>query len=423
MTDDEREKESLHNSFREKKSVCEGLEEEKRKVEEEIRSVHMIIADKRESLDRGRSELTEIKLTLTALKEKMASIMREKERLRSAIEDIEKKKVDIGEEKKSIEVLISSKENGILEKEESLKSKVILIGELQTEISEMSEILDARNSELAMIEKQQKEFALALNTVRSELNSVEKKKLEEGMKLTYIIEDIRKTYSMEIESAELDETVTPENEEGLPKLKEKLNAIGPVSLGTLDEYEELKSRFEFLSKQRDDLLQSIEALEDTIRKINRTSQKRLAEAFEALNEKFKEVFTILFGNGKAELHLTEGSILDAGIEIVAQPPGKRLQNLMLLSGGEKALTALSLLFAGFMIKPTPLCLLDEVDAPLDESNTDKFIKLLGQLSKDIQFIAITHNRRTMEAADYLYGITMEEPGASKVVSMHLAEAV
>jgi chromosome segregation protein len=160
-----------------------------------------------------------------------------------------------------------------------------------------------------------------------------------------------------------------------------------------------------------------------ISKINRTSQKRLAEAFEALNEKFKEVFTILFGKGKAELHLTEGSILDAGIDIVAQPPGKRLQNLMLLSGGEKALTALSLLFAGFMIKPTPLCLLDEVDAPLDESNTDRFIKLLRQLSKEIQFIAITHNRRTMEAADYLYGITMEEPGSSKVVSMHLAEAV
>jgi chromosome segregation protein len=423
MTDDEREKESLHNSLSEKKSFCDELEEEKGKIEEEIRTVHMIIADKRESLDHRRSELTEIKLMLTALTEKMASILREKERLGSAIEDIEKKKVDIGEEKNNIEVLIGSKEKEILEKEENLKSKVILIGELQTEISEMGEILDARNSEVSLIEKQQKELTLELNGVRSELNSVEKKKIEEDMKLSYIIEDIRKTYAIEIESSDVDENITPEREEGLPGLKEKLKAIGPVSLGTLDEYEELKSRFEFLSKQRDDLLQSIEALEDTIQKINRTSQKRLAEAFEALNEKFKEVFTILFGKGKAELHLTEGSILDAGIDIVAQPPGKRLQNLMLLSGGEKALTALSLLFAGFMIKPTPLCLLDEVDAPLDESNTDRFIKLLRQLSKEIQFIAITHNRRTMEAADYLYGITMEEPGSSKVVSMHLAEAV
>ncbi|MEF9425855.1 MAG: chromosome segregation protein SMC, partial [Candidatus Mariimomonas ferrooxydans] len=140
-------------------------------------------------------------------------------------------------------------------------------------------------------------------------------------------------------------------------------------------------------------------------------------------EKFKEVFTILFGKGRAELILTEGNILEAGIDVVAQPPGKKLQNLMLLSGGETALTALSLLFAGFMIKPTPLCLLDEVDAPLDESNTDRFTSLLKELAKNIQFIIITRNRRTMEAADYLYGITMEEPGISKVVSMHLTEAV
>jgi len=148
----------------------------------------------------------------------------------------------------------------------------------------------------------------------------------------------------------------------------------------------------------------------------------LTDAFEALNEKFKEVFTTLFGKGRAELMLTEGDILESGIEIVAQPPGKKLKSLSLLSGGEQALTALSLLFAGFMVKPTPMCLLDEVDAPLDESNTERFSKMLAEMSKNIQFITITHNRRTMEAANYIYGITMAEPGVSKVVSMHLAEA-
>jgi chromosome segregation protein len=248
-------------------------------------------------------------------------------------------------------------------------------------------------------------------------------KMELTMRLNYLREDIRKTYSVEIETADIADIVTADEEENLTQLRERLQEIGPVSLGTLDEYEELKARYEFLSKQRDDLFASIEALQDTIQKINRTTQARLNEAFNALNEKFREVFTTLFGKGRAELHLTEGDILDAGIEIVAQPPGKRLQNLMLLSGGEKALTALSLLFAGFMIKPTPLCILDEVDAPLDESNTDRFINLLKELSKGIQFITITHNRRTMEAAKYIYGITMEEPGSSKVVSMHLAESV
>ena len=243
------------------------------------------------------------------------------------------------------------------------------------------------------------------------------------MRLNYLREDIRKTYSVEIETADITGVVTAEEVEDLVHLKERLQEIGPVSLGTLDEYEELKLRYDFLSKQSEDLLASIEALQDTIQKINRTTQARLNEAFNLLNEKFREVFTTLFGKGRAELHLTEGNILDAGIEIVAQPPGKRLQNLMLLSGGEKALTALSLLFAGFMIKPTPLCILDEVDAPLDESNTDRFINLLKELSKGIQFITITHNRRTMEAANYIYGITMEEPGSSKVVSMHFAETV
>jgi chromosome segregation protein len=241
------------------------------------------------------------------------------------------------------------------------------------------------------------------------------------MKLNYLKEDIKKTYFIEIDKAEIDETVSPEEEEKLPPLKEKLEEIGPVSLGTLEEFKELKTRYEFLIKQQDDLLQSIATLEETIQKINRTTQKRLTDAFNALNEKFKEVFTTLFGKGRAELLLTDDNILEAGIDIVAQPPGKRLQNLMLLSGGEKALTALSLLFAGFMVKPTPLCILDEVDAPLDESNTDRFVRLLTELAKEIQFIIITHNRRTMESADYIYGITMEEPGVSKVISMHLAE--
>jgi chromosome segregation protein len=369
-----------------------------------------------------RSELTEIKLNLTASTEKIGSIRREINRFELLLEDIDRKKeqtqVNYGTTEKNIQL----KEEEIQIKDGEMKTKILKVGELQENASKTQEILEAKNAELAVIEKQAKELAHELEKVRSEPSHVEMKKMEQSMKLDYIKEDMRKAHSVEVEQAEISDSVGQEEEERLPQLKEKISSIGPVSLGTLDEYEELKTRYEFLTKQRDDLTAAIEALQSTINKINRTTQKRLSDAFEALNEKFKEVFTILFGNGRAELRLTEGSILDAGIDIVAQPPGKRLQNLMLLSGGEKALTALSLLFAGFMIKPTPLCLLDEVDAPLDESNTERFIKLLTELAKEIQFITITHNRRTMEAADYIYGITMEEPGSSKVVSMHLAEA-
>ncbi len=423
INDDHKEGDSLINILGEKKLNCETLESEKRQIEEKIKALQETIFKKREFLEEGRSELTEVKISLTSDKEKTASFRREIERLDASLSGIERKKEEILNERISIKEGIGRKEQEIEDKEDALKSRVVLAGESQAEASKMSEILESKTAELALMEKQEKAFASELESIRRDLSHVGMSKMEKSMKLNYLKDDIGKTYSLDIETANISDAVEWDEEERLPQLKEKLQAIGPVSLGTLEEFEELKSRYDFLSKQSDDLLQSIEALEDTIRKINNASQKRLMDAFEALNEKFKEVFTILFGRGRAELHLTEGNVLDSGIEIVAQPPGKRLQNLNLLSGGEKALTALSLLFAGFMIKPTPLCLLDEVDAPLDESNTDRFIKLLKQLAKDIQFIAISHNRRTMEAADYIYGITMEEPGASKVVSMHMAEAV
>ncbi len=423
ITDDHKEKESLQAALKQKDDDCRAREEEKQQVEEKIRAVQSSISEKRESIEALRSEVTEVKLDLTSMNEKAASLKREIDRLKAAVVDMDGKCGHMLNERSHIEETIVQKEQDVVDKEDAVRSKVVAVSELQGEATRVNDILDARKVELEMKEKHQKELASELEEVRHDLSSLEMKKLELSMKLNYLKEDIHKTYSIEIETADISQSVEPEEEERLPQLKEKLQAIGPVSLGTLDEYEELKSRFEFLSQQRDDLLEAIAALEDTIQKINQTCKKRLVDAFVALNEKFKEVFTILFGKGKAELQLTEGSILDAGIEIIAQPPGKKLQNLNLLSGGEKALTALSLLFGGFMIKPTPLCLLDEVDAPLDESNTDKFTSLLKQLAENIQFITITHNRRTMEAADYIYGITMEEPGSSKVISMHLAEAV
>jgi chromosome segregation protein len=423
INDDHKEKDSLRDILEEKELNCKALEDEKQQIEEGIRSVHNTISDKRGSIETMRLELTEVKLVLTSMREKMASVRREIERLNAAIIEIDGKREEMSSERNNIQEAVEHKEQAVMEKEDTLKSKIVLVSELQAEASKINDILEAKKAELELTEKQQKVLAHELETVRSELSHVEMKKMEQSMKLTYLKEDIHKTYSIDIESTDAADAVNPGEEENLPQLKDKLQAMGPVSLGTIDEYEELKTRYEFLTKQSDDLLNSITALEDTIHKINKTSQKRLTEAFEALNEKFREVFTILFGKGRAELQLTEGSILDAGIEIIAQPPGKRLQNLNLLSGGEKALTALSLLFAGFMIKPTPLCLLDEVDAPLDESNTERFIKLLKELAKGIQFINITHNRRTMESADYLYGITMEEPGSSKVISMHMTEAV
>lgn len=206
------------------------------------------------------------------------------------------------------------------------------------------------------------------------------------------------------------------------KLADQIEKIGPVNVLAIEEHEELETRESFLRTQRDDLVQSIESLRQTIRKINLTSRELFREAFGAVNQSFGEIFTSLFGGGAARMQLLdEEDVLESGIELVAQPPGKKNQSIALLSGGERALTAIALLFAIFKYKPSPFCILDEVDAPLDEVNTERFVRLVRDFSRDTQFIIITHSRRTMEAADVLYGVTMEEAGCSRLVSVNFAE--
>ncbi|HWI39906.1 MAG TPA: chromosome segregation protein SMC, partial [Verrucomicrobiae bacterium] len=204
------------------------------------------------------------------------------------------------------------------------------------------------------------------------------------------------------------------------ELRQLIDDMGEVNLAAVNEYAELEGRYSFLSTQRDDLESSLQSLQQAIQKINATTRKRFFETFHKVNDKFKEIFPRLFCGGTAELRLTnEEDLLETGVEIVVRPPGKKLQNVSLLSGGEKALTALALIFAIFLIKPTPFCLLDEVDAPLDDANIGRFNDMVKDMSSISQFIMITHNKVTMAVADVLYGITMEEPGVSRMVSVRL----
>ena len=212
--------------------------------------------------------------------------------------------------------------------------------------------------------------------------------------------------------------------EEIDDLKQKLDSIGPVNPMADEEYQELQTRYEFLTTQRQDLLDSISTTETAIGRIDTTSRQKFQTAFHEINQRFDVTFKQLFGGGRAGLSLIdEDDILESGIDINAQPPGKRLQNVLLLSGGEKALTAIALMFAIFRYKPSPFCLLDEVDAPLDDANVGRFISMLADLRKTTQFIVITHNRKTMEIADQMYGVTMEEPGISKLVSVRLLEEI
>jgi chromosome segregation protein len=203
-------------------------------------------------------------------------------------------------------------------------------------------------------------------------------------------------------------------------LERVIDELGEVNLMAIEEYTGMEQRYDFLAAQKTDLEESLHDLQQAIHRINRTTRKRFLEAFTLINEKFQEVFPRLFCGGRAELKLTdEQDLLETGIEIIVQPPGKKLANVMLLSGGEKALTAVALIFSIFLIKPTPFCLLDEVDAPLDDANIGRFNDMVREMSAVSQFIIITHNKATMAVADTLYGITMEEPGASRLVSVRL----
>ena len=209
-------------------------------------------------------------------------------------------------------------------------------------------------------------------------------------------------------------------EEAIAELRARIDRLGPVNMMAIQQFAELDQRRGFLTTQRQDLVDSIAQTNEAIRRIDETTHARFREAFTAINANFQQTFTTLFGGGRAGLTLLdESDPLESGIDIVASPPGKRLQSVMLLSGGEKALTAIALMFAIFRYKPSPFCLLDEIDAPLDDANIGRFVEMLRGMLDRTQFIVITHNRKTMEIANRLYGVTMEEPGVSKVISLQM----
>ena len=241
---------------------------------------------------------------------------------------------------------------------------------------------------------------------------------------------------------ELDQTInkmweeyelTPNTVEGITKaenptevqkqvnsIRSEIRELGSINVDSIKEYKELKERYDFMSEQRYDLEESSNKLKKVISEMTDTMKKQFSEQFKIINKNFGDVFVELFGGGKAELKLSdENNILESGIEIEVQPPGKKLQNMMLLSGGEKAFTAIALLFAILQINPAPFCVLDEIEAALDDVNVYRFAEYLKKFTKKTQFLVITHRKGTMEAADTVYGITMEEKGISKLLSMKL----
>ncbi|GBL39310.1 chromosome partition protein Smc [Nitrospirota bacterium] len=321
-----------------------------------------------------------------------------------------------------------------------IKAQLVELQEAQAQNMTVAHQLDAGLEEVRHLVSSLRESRMALEVKKAEVR-VQLGTVESTLCGTYQVDPATLPNApmaeMTDEQLSLGEAPIPEERpavdemalrEQLQKLREKLDRLGPINLAAIHEHQELDERYQFLTTQEQDLSTSISSLKEIIQKINLTTKDMFATTFAELQQKFSEVFVKFFPGGRAELQLvevladetTEGrGPQEPGVDIVAQPPGKRLKSITMLSGGEKTLTAMALLFASFLIRPTPFCILDEIDAPLDEENIGRFTGVLCELSVGAQFMVITHNKRTMAIADSLFGVTMEEPGISKIVSVRL----
>ncbi len=398
--------------------------------EEEIARATLRVRQLRAQLDQQAQDLVEAQARSSALEERTHSIEAEQARLATQAEEVRARRARLAEQ---IEAW-RSEQRQWAEEREGIEGRLT---EFEVAQQARRERLSGLEQESRAVRAERDELRPSILAARAEFEAHREKRSETEVALaraeseyTHHAQQCREELSAEPTAllAELPPggILAGENlqaaEEELRELKARLENLGPVNMMALEELQEAEERFAFLETQRQDLLASIEDTTQAIREIDQVSRQQFLEAFQAINGYFAESFRTLFGGGVGSMRLTDEADPDGGLDIVAQPPGKRLQNVLLLSGGEKALAALALLIALFRYTPSPFCVLDEVDAPLDESNVDRFTRLIQQMSRHTQFILITHNKRTMEIAPILYGVTMQEPGVSKMVSVRFDEA-
>ncbi|MEZ5307748.1 MAG: chromosome segregation protein SMC [Pyrinomonadaceae bacterium] len=391
--------------------------------ERRIAEITSELADARRSLDEENLAYNQTKTFAEVVAERMRAAVAALERVNSEKSELESRLERHAKESENTRSRISelhesAKQLGrrLIDFENEIASESKELSEAVEHLRGAREASDLMSSDLAGLNKRSAE-------ARDARASIEIKSAEVATRLQNVGENCLHDLGIEItdlaESIEIEDDFEFESaRERVENLRNRLENFGAINMLAVEELAETEERLEFLSSQRQDVIDSIASAEEALFEIKRRSRERFKNAFESINENFTKFFLELFGGGKGEMTLLESEdVLEAGIEIVAQPPGKRLQNMLLLSGGEKAMTAIALVLAIFKYRPSPFCLLDEVDAPLDDANVGRFVDRVASMSENTQFIVITHNKRTMEAAKALYGVTMQEAGVSKVVSV------
>ncbi len=419
-----RDRVKLEESVAADRQNLEARETTRTAEEEALAAAREGLAGLQEELGRLTEEHASRRAELAGIEERKRSLGAARSRLENQVRDLANRWAHLASEMERMqgeEAHLLASNSELQAKSDELK---IAMGESENSVAQLAAKEAELRSALGVFDEELRKMRAAAQVQQEQRSERQVELARAEAELKHLEETCTQELSTTLkELADATEELAPDRpleelESKHADVRRKIENLGPVNPTALEEFEEASQRQEFLSAQRQDLLDSIRDTEKAIHEIDNESRKRFGEAFHAINENFREMFKTLFGGGIGEMRLTdEENLAESGIDIVASPPGKRLQSVLLLSGGEKSLTAMALLMAIFQYTPSPFCILDEVDAPLDEPNIERLTRLLQDMSEGTQFIVITHAKRTMEAAQSLYGVTMQEPGVSKLVSV------
>jgi chromosome segregation protein len=426
------------------------LEARETSLQETLVEANASLENLRQQRDTAQAALTEIKVALASEEQVCASFKQQQQSLQYRVQELAQ---FIESRRSETELFLTRKGQFENEMEESRRRIDGLEHEREQVNAQLSALLERKQiqeGEIAGREEQLRESRRRLTELQQRRGAIEIELAQKTMAVENLRQRMQEKYQVNLEEIRSEcititfadegpakiETLTPDEmaasgaatdwgavAEQVAALQKRIDEIGPVNLVAIEEYEEVEQRFQFLTTQHEDLVQAKSQLLEIINKINTQTKEMFTETFHKIRDNFRVMFTEMFGGGKADLILVnEGDVLESGIDIVARPPGKQLQSITLLSGGEQTMTAVALLFSIYQVKPSPFCVLDELDAPLDESNINRFVNVLQRFLEHSQFIIITHNKRTIGIADVLYGVTMQEQGVSKIVSVKFHKA-
>lgn len=375
------------------------------------------LAQLKQNQQQAQEALQQHKLQLETARQQQASSQRQLERVKQRLQQLE-------QQKQTLQTQIESQTNPQQAFEEDLLIARETQAEIGLQLSDAREQVQQLEQQIRQADEQRLHYEQVANKTRDQQEQQKLMWQTVSVKAQNLQEQLEATeFELEALQASLEQgQLAEELEQALIDTKLAISKLGAINLAAIDEFKEHQERKQYLDQQNDDLVEALETLEKAMRKIDRETRARFKETFETVNQRLQSMFPSLFGGGECYLEMTENDLLTAGVTIMARPPGKRLSSIHLMSGGEKALTAVALVFAIFELNPAPFCMLDEVDAPLDEANVGRFCDLVRQMSESVQFIFITHNRATMELAENLIGVTMREAGVSRLVSVDIAEA-